>query len=119
MSMPLVKSAGESAVGIAVIGCESFAQVHLNGWQRLAQAGQVRLEVACSRDCARAQAAAECYGVSSVMTSLEEAVRRPEVQAVDNCLPHHMHLPAVLAAASAGRHVLCEEPLTAGDCKAL
>jgi predicted dehydrogenase len=33
------------------------------------------------------------------------------VEAVDICLPHHLHLPAILAAARAGKHVLCEKPL--------
>src|SRR5947208_3349586 len=34
-----------------------------------------------------------------------------EVDAVDICLPHHLHAPAILDAAAAGKHILCEKPM--------
>src|SRR5215213_10265260 len=34
-----------------------------------------------------------------------------EIDAVDICLPHHLHAPAILDAAAAGKHVLCEKPM--------
>lgn len=40
-----------------------------------------------------------------------EAVRDPEVEAVDLCLPTHLHAPAALAALQAGKHVLVEKPM--------
>jgi predicted dehydrogenase len=98
-------------IGVAVIGCGNIAQRHLAGWQRLEKEGAARLEVVCDSDPARAQAAAERYSAHGWATDLEEVVRRPEVQAIDVCLPHHLHLPAILAAARAGKHVLCEKPL--------
>jgi predicted dehydrogenase len=98
-------------IGVAVVGCGSIAQSHLRGWQRLVEAGRVRLEVAVDDDPARARRAAEQYGARAAATDFEEVVRRPEVQAIDVCLPHHLHLPAILAAARAGKHVLCEKPL--------
>jgi predicted dehydrogenase len=98
-------------IGVAVIGCGSISHPHFRGWQRLVEAGQARLEVACDNDLARAQEAAARYGAKSAATDFEEVVRRPEVQAVDICLPHALHLPAILAAAREGKHVLCEKPL--------
>jgi len=53
----------------------------------------------------------ERYGAVAAATDFDAVVRRPEVQAIDICLPHHLHLPAILAAARAGKHVLCEKPL--------
>jgi len=97
--------------GVAVIGCGGIAQRHFEGWQRLVRGGQARLEVACDNDLARASTAAELHGAVASATDFTEVVRRPEVHAIDVCLPHHLHLPAILAAAQAGKHVLCEKPL--------
>ena len=98
-------------IGVAVIGCGSISHPHLDGWQRLVRAGEARLEVACDNELERAEAQAGRYGAAAAATDFAEVVRRPEVQAVDICLPHHLHLPAILAAAEAGVHVLCEKPL--------
>jgi predicted dehydrogenase len=99
------------AIGIAVIGCGGISQSHFAAWERLVATGAVRLEVACDSDPARAEAMAQRFGARSVATNFEEVVRRSEVQAIDVCTPHHVHLPAILAAAAAGKHVLCEKPL--------
>ncbi len=101
----------KGTVGVAVLGCGDISHPHFEGWQRLAKAGQVRLEAACDSDLSRAKCAAERYGAARADTDLEAVVQRPEVQAVDICLPHHLHLPAILAAARAGKHVLCEKPM--------
>ena len=98
-------------IGVAVIGCGSISHPHLDGWQRLVRAGEARLEVACDNELERAEAQAGRYGAAAAATDFAEVVQRPEVQAVDICLPHHLHLPAILAAAEAGVHVLCEKPL--------
>ncbi|MGH2369265.1 MAG: Gfo/Idh/MocA family protein, partial [Chloroflexota bacterium] len=108
---PLGNGRANPPIGVAVLGCGSIARSHFAGWQRLAEAGQVSLEVACDNDPARAEDAARRYGARATGTDVEEVVRRPEVQAVGICLPHHLHLPAILAAARAGKHVLCEKPL--------
>ena len=53
--------------------------------------------------------------------SYEEAVRDPNIEAVDICLPTNLHAPAALAALRAGKHVLTEKPmaLTGADCDAM
>ncbi len=99
-------------IGVAVIGCGSISHPHFDGWQRLERAGEARLEVACDSDVERAEARVRQYGARAAATDFAEVVQRPEVQAVDICLPHHLHLPAILAAAEAGVHVICEKPLT-------
>ncbi len=101
----------KTSIGVAVVGCGNIANPHFRGWQRLVEAGEARLEVACDNDPARAKQAAEQYGARSTGTDLNEVLSRSEVQAIDVCLPHHLHLPAILAAAKAGKHVLCEKPL--------
>lgn len=58
-----------------------------------------------------AQAWAEKLGIPKAYGSYEEMLADPEIEAVYNPLPNHLHVPLTLAAARAGKHVLCEKPV--------
>jgi predicted dehydrogenase len=64
-----------------------------------------------SRDLARAQDAASRLGIARAHGSYEALLADPEVDAIYNPLPNHLHVPWSIAAASAGKHVLCEKPI--------
>jgi predicted dehydrogenase len=64
-----------------------------------------------SRDLERAQAAGEALGLSRAWGSYEEMLADPEVDAVYNPLPNHLHVSLSIQAAAAGKHVLCEKPI--------
>ncbi len=64
-----------------------------------------------SRDLARAQAAAKQLGIAKAYGSYEALLADPEIDAVYNPLPNHLHVPLTLQAAKAGKHVLCEKPM--------
>jgi predicted dehydrogenase len=74
-----------------------------------------------SRDLAKAQAAAKDLGIAKAYGSYEELLADPGVDAVYNPLPNHLHVPWSLKAAEAGKHVLCEKPLslTVGEARTL
>lgn len=64
-----------------------------------------------SRDPERARAAADRLGIERAYGSYEEMLADPEIDAVYNPLPNHRHVDLTLAAARAGKHVLCEKPM--------
>ena len=75
----------------------------------------------CSRDAAKAREAADKLGIAKAYGSYEELLADPEIDAVYNPLPNHLHVELTLAANAAGKHVLCEKPIaiTAEDAKKL
>ena len=65
-----------------------------------------------SRELAKARAAADHLGIARAYGSYEELIADPEVDAIYNPLPNHLHVPWSIRAAEAGKHVLCEKPLS-------
>ncbi len=64
-----------------------------------------------SRDPEKAKSAAAELGIPKAYGSYEELLADPEIEAVYNPLPNHLHVPWSVAAARQGKHVLCEKPI--------
>src|SRR5215211_5077094 len=64
-----------------------------------------------SRDRGRAERFARALDVPRVYGSYEELLADPDIEAVYNPLPNHLHVPLSIQAAEAGKHVLCEKPV--------
>jgi len=64
-----------------------------------------------SRGLDKAQAAAKDLGIEKAYGSYEELLADPEIDAIYNPLPNHMHVPVTVQAVQAGKHVLCEKPI--------
>ena len=67
-----------------------------------------------SRDRTKAEQAAVALGVQKAYGSYAEMLADPEIEAVYNPLPNHLHVPVSIQAAEAGKHVLCEKPIGMG-----
>ena len=70
-----------------------------------------RVLAIASRDASKAAAAAGSLGIPRSYGSYEELVADPEVEAIYNPLPNHLHVPWTIRAMEAGKHVLCEKPI--------
>jgi predicted dehydrogenase len=95
------------------------AQVaHLPAYRRLRN---VKLIALCDAEAPKLRALRERTDVRHAVRSLDELLGIDEVEAVDICLPSHLHHDAVTRALAAGKHVLCEKPLalTSGDVAAI
>ena len=72
---------------------------------------EIEIVAIASRNLKRAQAAAAQLGIAKAYGSYEAMLADPEIEAIYNPLPNHLHVPLTLAAAKAGKHVLCEKPI--------
>ena len=81
----------------------------------------VDLRAIASRSLPAAQSAARAHDIARAYGSYEELIADPEIEAIYNPLPNHLHVPLTLQAARAGKHVLCEKPiaLTAAEAEPL
>lgn len=79
------------------------------------------VDAIASRDLAKAKKAADMLGIPKAYGSYEELLADPEIDAIYNPLPNQMHVPWTAKAAEAGKHVLCEKPisLTVAEAKTL
>lgn len=103
-------------------GVLSTAKIGLTKVLPAMQLGEhTHIAAIASRDHAKAIEAANTLGIESAYGSYEELLADPTIEAVYNPLPNHMHVEWTIKAAEAGKHVLCEKPisLTVSEAKTL
>lgn len=96
-------------VRVGLIGAGGIAGAHLRGYQRIA--GEARVAAVADVVAEHAQRRADEVGGARVFTDYRDLLAEADVDAVDVCLPHHLHADAIIAAAGAGKAILCEKPL--------
>ncbi|MBT2762303.1 Gfo/Idh/MocA family oxidoreductase [Paenibacillus sp. ISL-20] len=96
------------SINIGVIGTGSISAMHLQSYQKHANAN---LLAVCDLNEERAQRAAEKYGATKVYTDYNELLADPAIDAVSICTWNNTHAEISIAALNAGKHVLVEKPL--------
>ncbi|PZE20534.1 Gfo/Idh/MocA family protein [Paenibacillus xerothermodurans] len=94
---------------IGVIGAGTISEVHLNSYRNNAD---VELAAICDLNVQRAEAKAQQYGIPNVYSDYRELLANPAIDAVSVCVWNHAHAEVSISALDAGKHVLCEKPLS-------
>lgn len=110
----------ETGARIGLIGCGGISNAHARGYRALGPAvAQVVAVADVASDLAQRRAAE--LGAVQTTTDYRQVLANPAVEAVDICLPHHLHAEVAIAAAKSGKHVLVEKPMACslGECRAM
>ena len=96
---------------IAVVGCGRISKTHMKG---LAELGNVRVKYACDLIESKAQDAKNTHPdmVETAITDYKVALADPEVETVFVLTPNYAHYTISVEALRAGKHVMCEKPIT-------
>ena len=112
----MVVAQQKTELGIGMVGYAFMGAAHSQAWRTAPRFFDLPLEprmrVLAGRDLAKVTAAAAGLGWDSVETDWRELIRRDDVGLVDICTPGDTHAEIAIAALEAGKHVLCEKPLT-------
>ena len=102
-------------LNLAMIGTGSIAKAHSNAFRQVGHFFDIpyalNLRVVCGRDQNKLEAAAARWGWAETATDWRAVVGRPDIDVVDIAVPNALHAPVAIAAAQAGKIVLCEKPL--------
>ena len=100
---------------IGMIGYGFMGKAHSNAYRKVGNFFDldfdVQLKAICARTAENAQAFADTWGYESVETDWRQLLERDDIDAVDICVPNNLHKEIALAAADAGKIILCEKPL--------
>src|SRR5579864_7231121 len=108
--------AAKKPLNIGLIGYGFMGRTHSNAYKRVNDFFDLEyrpvLKAICGRSGDAAKAFAEKWGYESVETDWRKLVARKDIDAIDICTPNNTHAEIALAAAGAGKMILCEKPLS-------
>jgi predicted dehydrogenase len=100
---------------VGLIGTKFMGKAHSNAWRQAPRffdlAAEIRMATICGRDRAATGRAASKLGWESSTTDWRTVITDPGIDIVDICTPNDLHAEIAIAAARAGKAILCEKPL--------
>src|SRR5258706_11746144 len=109
-------------LNIGIIGYGFMGRAHSNAYRKVNQFFELDrhpvLKAACARNEGKLAAFAENWGWESIETDWRRLIDRNDIDAIDICTPNSSHRSIALAAAQAGKMVLCEKPLAMNGAEA-
>jgi predicted dehydrogenase len=108
--------AKEKKLNIGIIGYGFMGRTHSNGYRKVTNFFDTEyepiLKAACGRNDEQVKAFADKWGWQSTESDWRKLIERDDIDAIDICTPNNMHAEIAIAAAEAGKMVLCEKPLS-------
>jgi predicted dehydrogenase len=103
-------------LNVAMIGYDFMGRAHSNAWRQVHHyfrdlPVEPVMKVVCGRTESKVKAAKEALGWAEHATRWEDVIARPDIDIVDICTPGDSHTSIGIAAAQAGKAILCEKPL--------
>lgn len=108
---------------IGLIGCGFMGRTHSNGYKRVSDffpelAYKPVLKTVCSRSEIKVRSFADQWGYETIETDWRAVIARADIDAIDICTPNDTHAAIAIAAAAAGKMILCEKPLARNNAEA-
>ena len=97
------------SLSVAIIGCGWAGARHARAFAKQG----AKVSWAIDLDRRRAESVGQVQVGTRIGADYRDALADSDLEAVDICLPHHLHAPIAIAAAAAGKHILCEKPIAA------
>jgi myo-inositol 2-dehydrogenase/D-chiro-inositol 1-dehydrogenase len=108
---------------VGMIGYGFMGRAHSNAFRKVNQffplSRQLVLQAACGRDGAKTKAFADTWGYAAVETDWRALLARDDVDLIDIAAPNNVHAEIAIAAAKAGKMVMCEKPLAMNPAEGL
>jgi len=102
-------------LNIGMIGYGFMGRAHSNAYNKVSNFFDLEyepvLKAACARNEDRVKPFADQWGYESIETDWRKLIERDDIDAVDICTPNNLHKEIAIAAAQAGKMILCEKPL--------
>lgn len=109
-------------LNVGLIGCGFMGRAHSNAYRKVWNFFKLPyrpvLRAICDVNAEKAKAFAENWGYESVETDWHKLLERKDIDLVDICVPNIMHKEIAIAAAAAGKTILCEKPLAMNTAEA-
>jgi predicted dehydrogenase len=103
-------------LNIALIGYGFMGRTHSNAFRQAGKFFNLQyepvLKCICARDGAKAQAFADNWGYETIETDWRRVIERKDIDVIDIAAPNNVHAEIAIAAAKAGKMILCEKPLS-------
>jgi predicted dehydrogenase len=104
------------SLNVGLIGYGFMGKAHSNAYRRVNNFFNLEqrpvLKAVCARSADKVKAFADTWGYESIETDWRRLVERKDIDLIDICTPNNTHAEIALAAAKAGKMILCEKPLS-------
>ena len=105
----------QKPLNIGMIGYGFMGRAHTNAYCKVNNFFDLEfrpvLKAVCARNAEKAQAFADNWGYESIETDWKKLIARDDIDAIDICTPNNLHKEIAIAAAHAGKMILCEKPI--------